>query len=81
MLPRTMPVMATALRIGAALLVGFAVFFVLAPTSGSGIGCSSLLFREVPCGGAMAAAAGLAAALIVGVGIWLLSRGRATRDR
>jgi len=42
--------MATMAKLGFALLVGFVVFAILVPTSGSGSRCFSLLAFEVPCG-------------------------------
>jgi hypothetical protein len=70
--------MATIVRVGVALLVGFVVFVVLVPTSGAGSRCFSLLAFEVPCEGGVAAAAGATAAAVVGVALWLRGRRRAT---
>jgi hypothetical protein len=68
---------ATILRLAFAILVGFAVFFILAPTSGAGARCFSSLFEfEVPCSGELAIAAGAAAALVVGIVFWRISRRR-----
>ena len=65
-------------RVGAALLVGFVVFVVLVPTSGAGSRCFSLLAFQVPCEGAVAAAAGATTAALLGVGLWLTGRRRNT---
>lgn len=70
--------MATMVRVGLALLVGFIVFVVLVPTSGAGSRCYSLLAFEVPCEGAVAAAAGATSAAVVGVALWLTGRRRVT---
>jgi hypothetical protein len=70
--------MATIVRVGVALLVGFVVFVVLVPTSGAGSRCYSLLAFQVPCEGALAAAAGATTAALIGVGLWLTGRRRVT---
>ena len=70
--------MATVLRVGAALIVGFVVYAVLVPTSGAGSRCFSLLAFQVPCEGAVAAVAGPTTAAVVGVGLWLTGRRRTT---
>ena len=70
--------MVTILRLGAALLIGFVVFVVLVPTSGAGSRCFSLLAFQVPCEGAVAAAAGATTAAVIGVGLWLTGRRRIT---
>ncbi len=70
--------MATIVRVGVALLVGFVVFVVLVPTSGAGSRCYSLLAFQVPCEGALAAAAGATTAALMGVALWLTGRRRVT---
>jgi hypothetical protein len=67
------------LKIGLALLGGFAVFAILAPTSGAGARCYSFLFGiEVPCEGGLAIAAGAVSAAVLGVALWRASRPRMT---
>jgi len=70
--------MATMAKLGFALLVGFVVFAILVPTSGSGFRCFSLLAFEVPCDGRLAFAAGAASAAVVGLALWLMGRRRVT---
>lgn len=70
--------MATLVKVGSALLVGFLVFVVLVPTSGAGDRCFSLLAFQVPCEGAVAVAAGATTAAVIGVGLWLTGRQRST---
>jgi hypothetical protein len=70
--------MATVLRWGFAVLVGCAVFAVLAATSGAGARCYSLLGFEVSCEPALAIAAGAVAAVVVGVALWRTSPRRLT---
>ena len=70
--------MATMVWVGFALLVGFVVFVVLAPTSGAGSQCYSLLAFQVPCEGALAAAAGVMTSAVIGVALWLRGRRRVT---
>lgn len=70
--------MATIVRVGVAVLVGFVIFVVLVPTSGAGSRCYSLLAFEVPCQGAIAAGAGAASAAVVGAVLRLVGRRRMT---
>lgn len=71
--------MATAWRLALALIVGFAVFYVLAPTSASGIACYEWpLGLEVPCGIEFAVGVGAAAAVLVGVTLLWAHRRRVT---
>lgn len=68
--------MGTIWRLVLALFVGFAVFYVLAPTSGAGNRCYSWPFRlEVPCGIELAIAIGASAAVLIGVGLLWAKRG------
>jgi hypothetical protein len=64
-------------RFGFALLAGIVVFAILVPTSGAGSRCYSLLTFEVPCQGALAFAAGVASAAILGAVLWWAGRPRA----
>ena len=61
--------MAVIWRLALALLVGFAVFYVLAPLSGAGSRCYSWWGFEVPCGIEMAVGIGAAAAVLISVGL------------
>jgi hypothetical protein len=71
--------MGTIWRLVLALLVGFAVFYVLAPTSGAGSRCYSWPFGlEVPCGIEFAMGIGAAAAVVIGVGLLWGKRRRVT---
>jgi hypothetical protein len=70
--------MATVVRLGFALLVGFVVFVILVPTSGAGSRCFSLLAFDVPCDGRLAFAAGAAGAAVVSLALWLMRRRRVT---
>jgi MYXO-CTERM domain-containing protein len=66
-------------RLVLALLVGFAVFYVLAPTSGAGHRCYSWPFGlEVPCGIELAMGTGSAAAVLIGVALLWVKRRRMT---
>jgi hypothetical protein len=54
-------------RLVLALLIGFAVFYVLAPTSGAGSRCyESPLGLQVPCGIEFALGIGAAAVVLIG---------------
>jgi len=58
-------------RFGLSLLVGAIVFFILVPTSGADARCFSLLAFQVPCEGMVAAGAGVTAAVMTAVALWL----------
>jgi hypothetical protein len=67
--------MATIWRLTQALLVGFVVFYVLAPTSGAGSRCYEWPFGlEVPCGIEVAVGIGAAAAVLIGLGLMWAQR-------
>lgn len=69
--------MAIAWRLGLALLVGFAVFYVLAPLSGAGGRCYEWpLGMEVPCGIEFAVGIGTAAGALIGLGLLLTKHRR-----
>jgi hypothetical protein len=65
-----------ALVLGAAALVGFGVFLLLVPTSGAAEFCYSLLAFRVPCEGGVAMTAGVIAAALVVLSLWVMSRRR-----
>ena len=69
--------MGTIWRLVLALPVGFAVFYVLAPTSGAGSRCYSWPFGlAVPCGIEFAIGIGATVAVLIGVGLLWAKRGR-----
>ena len=71
--------MATIWRLALALLIGLAVFYVLAPTSGAGSRCYEWPFgQEVPCGIEFAIGVGAAAVVLIGMGLLWAQRRRVT---
>jgi hypothetical protein len=71
--------MAVTWRLALALLVGLAVFYVLAPTSGAGSRCYEWpLGLEVPCGIELAVGIGAGAAVLIGVALLWAQRRRVT---
>ena len=70
--------MGTIWRLAVALLVGFAMFYVLAPLSGAGNRCFSWFGLEVPCGIEFALAIGVATAVLIAVGLLWAQRRRVT---
>jgi hypothetical protein len=71
--------MAIAWRLGLAILLGFAAFYVLAPLSGAGGRCYEWpLGMEVPCGIEFAVVTGVAAGVLVALGLLLANRRRVT---
>jgi hypothetical protein len=71
--------MAVLWRLALAMLVGFSVFYVLAPLAGAGFRCYEWPFGlEVPCGIEFAIGVGAVAALLIGAGLLWAQRRRRT---